>query len=119
MTADWQLLADSIKAALLAAISHYQECVDLSARLRNEIPIAYKDVDAVMVAQSDLLEFVHILKQAVLRQPNGDNILLPMRNLPHTFYRLRYKQIKWECKCLFCSGAIFGIANWGCFRGLA
>ena len=31
----------------------------------DEIPVAYKDIDAVMWAQSDLVEVVHVLKQVV------------------------------------------------------
>jgi tRNA-splicing ligase RtcB len=31
----------------------------------DEIPMAYKDIDAVMQAQSDLVEVVHTLKQIV------------------------------------------------------
>jgi tRNA-splicing ligase RtcB len=31
----------------------------------DEIPMAYKDIDAVMGAQSDLVEVVHTLKQIV------------------------------------------------------
>jgi tRNA-splicing ligase RtcB len=31
----------------------------------DEIPMAYKDIDAVMQAQSDLVEVVHVLKQIV------------------------------------------------------
>ncbi|MEP6502130.1 MAG: RtcB family protein, partial [Betaproteobacteria bacterium] len=31
----------------------------------DEIPMAYKDIDAVMAAQSDLVEIVHTLKQVV------------------------------------------------------
>jgi tRNA-splicing ligase RtcB len=31
----------------------------------DEIPMAYKDIDAVMAAQSDLVEVVHTLKQVV------------------------------------------------------
>jgi tRNA-splicing ligase RtcB len=31
----------------------------------DEIPMAYKDIDAVMQAQSDLVEVVHTLKQVV------------------------------------------------------
>jgi tRNA-splicing ligase RtcB len=31
----------------------------------DELPAAYKDVDAVMAAQSDLVEVVHTLKQVV------------------------------------------------------
>ncbi len=35
------------------------------ARVIDEIPMAYKDIDAVMAAQSDLVEVVHTLKQVV------------------------------------------------------
>ena len=31
----------------------------------DETPMAYKDIDAVMAAQSDLVEVVHTLKQVV------------------------------------------------------
>ena len=31
----------------------------------NNIPGAYKDIDAVMAAQADLVEIVHTLKQVV------------------------------------------------------
>jgi tRNA-splicing ligase RtcB len=31
----------------------------------DEIPMAYKDIDAVMAAQQDLVEIVHTLKQVV------------------------------------------------------
>ena len=31
----------------------------------DEIPMAYKDIDAVMRAQADLVEIVHTLKQVV------------------------------------------------------
>jgi tRNA-splicing ligase RtcB len=31
----------------------------------DEIPMAYKDIDAVMAAQSDLVEVMHTLKQVV------------------------------------------------------
>ena len=31
----------------------------------DEIPMAYKDIDAVMAAQSDLVEIVHTLKTVV------------------------------------------------------
>ncbi len=31
----------------------------------DEIPMAYKDIDAVMAAQSDLVEIVHTLRQVV------------------------------------------------------
>jgi tRNA-splicing ligase RtcB len=31
----------------------------------DETPAAYKDIDAVMAAQSDLVEIVHTLKQVV------------------------------------------------------
>jgi tRNA-splicing ligase RtcB len=35
------------------------------AAVIDEIPMAYKDIDAVMQAQSDLVEVVHTLKQVV------------------------------------------------------
>ncbi|AJG22117.1 RtcB family protein [Cupriavidus basilensis] len=35
------------------------------AEVIDEIPMAYKDIDAVMAAQSDLVEIVHTLKQVV------------------------------------------------------
>jgi len=31
----------------------------------DEIPMAYKDIDAVMAAQADLVEIVHTLRQVV------------------------------------------------------
>src|SRR6202789_1648447 len=35
------------------------------AEVIDETPMAYKDIDAVMAAQSDLVEIVHTLKQVV------------------------------------------------------
>ena len=35
------------------------------ANVIDEIPMAYKDIDAVMAAQKDLVEVVHTLKQVV------------------------------------------------------
>jgi tRNA-splicing ligase RtcB len=35
------------------------------AAVIDEIPMAYKDIDAVMAAQSDLVEIVHTLRQVV------------------------------------------------------
>jgi tRNA-splicing ligase RtcB len=35
------------------------------AAVIDEIPMAYKDIDAVMLAQQDLVEVVHTLKQVV------------------------------------------------------
>jgi tRNA-splicing ligase RtcB len=35
------------------------------ANVIDEIPMAYKDIDAVMHAQSDLVEVVHTLKQVI------------------------------------------------------
>ena len=35
------------------------------AEVIDEIPMAYKDIDAVMAAQQDLVEIVHTLKQVV------------------------------------------------------
>jgi tRNA-splicing ligase RtcB len=35
------------------------------AEVIDETPMAYKDIDAVMAAQSDLVEVVHTLKQVV------------------------------------------------------
>jgi tRNA-splicing ligase RtcB len=35
------------------------------ANVIDEIPMAYKDIDAVMLAQSALVEVVHVLKQVV------------------------------------------------------
>ena len=35
------------------------------AAVIDETPIAYKDIDAVMAAQSDLVEVVHTLRQVV------------------------------------------------------
>ena len=38
---------------------------DLDLRRRRAIAAAYKDIDAVMAAQRDLVEVVHTLKQVV------------------------------------------------------
>ncbi len=35
------------------------------AEVIDETPMAYKDIDAVMAAQADLVEVVHTLKQVV------------------------------------------------------
>jgi len=35
------------------------------AEVIDEIPMAYKDIDAVMAAQDELVEVVHTLKQVV------------------------------------------------------
>jgi tRNA-splicing ligase RtcB len=35
------------------------------AAVIDETPMAYKDIDAVMAAQSDLIEVVHTLRQVV------------------------------------------------------
>ena len=35
------------------------------AEVIDEIPMAYKDIDAVMAAQRDLVDVVHVLKQVV------------------------------------------------------
>ena len=35
------------------------------AAVIDEIPMAYKDIDAVMAAQRDLVEVVHTLRQVV------------------------------------------------------
>ena len=51
-------VADQIKAT--AGV----ECRK-DANVIDEIPMAYKDIDAVMAAQSDLVEVVHTLKQVV------------------------------------------------------
>ena len=46
-------------------------CFFVNYRLRkdgkviDETPMAYKDIDAVMAAQSDLVEVLHTLKQVV------------------------------------------------------
>jgi len=40
------------------------EC-DKTANTLDETPAAYKDIDSVMAAQSDLVEVVHTLKQFV------------------------------------------------------
>jgi tRNA-splicing ligase RtcB len=47
----------------LAATAHV-ECRRDEAVL-DESPAAYKDIDAVMAAQSDLVEIVHTLRQVV------------------------------------------------------
>lgn len=44
--------------------THGVECRK-DAEVIDEIPMAYKDIDAVMSAQSDLVEIVHTLKQVV------------------------------------------------------
>jgi len=51
-------VADQIKA------TEGVECRK-DAAVIDEIPMAYKDIDAVMAAQSDLVEVVHTLKQVV------------------------------------------------------
>lgn len=51
-------LADQVKA------TEGVECRK-DAQVIDEIPMAYKDIDAVMQAQSDLVEVVHTLKQVV------------------------------------------------------
>jgi tRNA-splicing ligase RtcB len=35
------------------------------ANVIDEIPMAYKDIDAVMLAQRELVDVVHVLKQIV------------------------------------------------------
>ncbi len=47
-----------------AAATHGVECRK-DAGVIDETPAAYKDIDAVMAAQSDLIEVVHTLKQVV------------------------------------------------------
>ncbi len=55
------------KAFTLAA--HVQATAGVECRkdggVLDETPGAYKDIDAVMAAQSDLVEIVHTLKQVV------------------------------------------------------
>lgn len=51
-------IADQIKA------TEGVECRK-DADVIDEIPMAYKDIDAVMAAQNDLVEVVHTLKQVV------------------------------------------------------
>jgi tRNA-splicing ligase RtcB len=51
-------IADQVKA------TEGVECRK-DADVIDEIPMAYKDIDAVMVAQRDLVEVVHTLKQIV------------------------------------------------------
>ena len=48
----------------LAAQTAGVECRKDNAVL-DELPAAYKDIDAVMAAQSDLVEVVHTLKQVL------------------------------------------------------
>jgi tRNA-splicing ligase RtcB len=48
----------------LAAQTAGVECRK-DAGVVDELPAAYKDVDAVMAAQSDLVEVVHTLKQVL------------------------------------------------------
>ena len=47
-----------------AAATHGVECRK-DAGVIDETPAAYKDIDAVMAAQSDLVEVVHTLKQVI------------------------------------------------------
>lgn len=54
----WLTLADHASAT--AGI----ECRK-AAELIDETPMAYKDIDAVMAAQADLVEIVHTLRQVV------------------------------------------------------
>lgn len=51
-------VADQIRATLGVECRKDAEVID-------EIPLAYKDIDAVMRAQADLVEIVHTLKQVV------------------------------------------------------
>lgn len=51
-------IADQVKA------TEGVECRK-DADVIDEIPMAYKDIDAVMAAQSELVEIVHTLKQVV------------------------------------------------------
>ncbi|UUZ50755.1 RtcB family protein [Massilia sp. B-10] len=51
-------LADQVKATEGVECRKDENVID-------EIPMAYKDIDAVMLAQSDLVEVVHTLKQVV------------------------------------------------------
>ncbi len=36
-----------------------------AVKMPNDIPMAYKDIDAVMAAQSDLVEVIYTLRQVV------------------------------------------------------
>jgi len=47
----------------IAATSHVECRKDAS--VIDETPMAYKDIDAVMAAQADLVEVVHTLRQVV------------------------------------------------------
>jgi tRNA-splicing ligase RtcB (3'-phosphate/5'-hydroxy nucleic acid ligase) len=47
----------------VAAMGNVEARTD--ADVIDETPMAYKDIDAVMAAQSDLVEVVHTLKQVV------------------------------------------------------
>ncbi len=53
----------------VSADKHFFDLLDVecnrSADTLDETPSAYKDIDAVMAAQSDLVEIVHTLKQVV------------------------------------------------------
>jgi tRNA-splicing ligase RtcB len=51
-------VADQIKATAGVECRKDADVID-------EIPMAYKDIDAVMRAQQDLVEVVHTLKQVV------------------------------------------------------
>jgi tRNA-splicing ligase RtcB len=51
-------VADQIKATQGVECRKDAEVID-------EIPMAYKNIDAVMQAQADLVEIVHTLKQVV------------------------------------------------------
>ena len=51
-------IADQIKATEGVECRKDENVID-------EIPMAYKDIDAVMHAQRDLVEVVHTLKQVV------------------------------------------------------
>ena len=52
----------TIKAQIKATA--HVECRK-DANVINEIPMAYKDIDAVMTAQNELVEIVHQLRQVV------------------------------------------------------
>ena len=40
----------------------------------DETPMAYKDIDAVMAAQADLVELVHTLRQVVCVEAGGPSV---------------------------------------------
>lgn len=48
----------------LPTLGYWVEC-RIDPDVIDETPAAYKDIDAVMAAQSDLVDIVHTLKQVV------------------------------------------------------